>query len=284
MARNNQKRTQAPPKTTKASPKEKETPTVSPLSFVTPTEFVALPSGGRYYDTSHPLHNQEEVEINYMTARDEDILTSQTLLKKGVALERFLENIIVNKNVNPSQLLTGDRNAILVAARITGYGAEYETQVVCPACTTKAKHTFDLTQGNVYAGDVSGEYEATPTSNNTFLVTLPLTKVTAEIRLLTGEDELFITKRVQDNKRRKILESNLTTQFEKFIVSLNGDTNQAIIKQFISQMPACDSHHLRSTYRALTPNLDLTQNFECDSCGHSQRMEVPFTTDFFWPN
>ena len=78
------------------------------------------------------MHGQDTIEIRYMTAKDEDILTSKTLLKKGVAIERFLDNIIVNKNIKASSLFVGDRNAIIIAARISGYGADYTTNVTCP--------------------------------------------------------------------------------------------------------------------------------------------------------
>ena len=94
----------------------------APFSFVVPTEFVELPSEGRYYPEGHPLHNQETIEIKHMTAREEDLLTSRALLKKGVALERLLDSVIINKNIRAADLLVGDRNAILIAARISGYG------------------------------------------------------------------------------------------------------------------------------------------------------------------
>ena len=93
----------------------------------------------------------ETVEIRFMTAKDEDILTSQTLLKKGVAIEKFLSNVIVDKRIQPNRLLIGDRNAILIAARVTGYGETYETSVTCPSCNTKATFPFNLKQASVIA-------------------------------------------------------------------------------------------------------------------------------------
>ena len=97
----------------------------SGLNFVVPTEFVELPSGGKYYTDGHPLTGQETIEIKFMTAKDEDILTSRSLLKKGLAINRFLQNIIVNNEVKVDDLLIGDKNAILTAARVSGYGPEY---------------------------------------------------------------------------------------------------------------------------------------------------------------
>ena len=114
------------------------------LSFVAPTEFVVLPSGGKYYPEGHPLHGEDTVEIRMMTTKQEDILTSRALLKKGVAIDRFIQSILVTKGVTPDSMLVGDKNAILVAARISGYGSEYITQVQCPVCQERSKFEFDL--------------------------------------------------------------------------------------------------------------------------------------------
>ena len=93
------------------------------FSFVVPTDFVELPSQGKYYPENHPLHGQESIEIKQMTAKEEDILTSRTLLRKGIALDRVLQSVILNKNVNTDSMLVGDRNAIIVAMRIAGFGS-----------------------------------------------------------------------------------------------------------------------------------------------------------------
>ena len=106
----------------------------NPFSFVVPTEFVELPSKGKYYPEHHPLHNQETIELKHMTAKEEDILTSRALLKKGVALDRLLDSIIIDKRIKGENLFVGDRNAILLAARISGYGSDYSTKITCPSC------------------------------------------------------------------------------------------------------------------------------------------------------
>ena len=110
----------------------------------TSTELVDLPSEGRFYPKDHPLHNKDSVEIRYMTARDEDILTSPSLLRKGVAIDRFMESIIVTPGVEVGDLLVGDKSAIMIAARITGYGPDYSANVVCPECRTEFEHDFDV--------------------------------------------------------------------------------------------------------------------------------------------
>lgn len=283
MPRNNQRRATTGTSTAKKA-QPKVAPPTSVLDFVSPTEIVDLPSEGRYYPENHPLHGESTIEIRYMTAKDEDILTSQSLLRKGVAMEKFLQNIIVDKSIKSTDLLSGDRSAILVAARCTGYGEIYETEIDCPACGNKEVFGFNLREGKTYSGDDWDDLEIRETGTSTFLVTLPITKVTAEIKLLTGADEAMITTAVNNNKKRSMLEGSLTAQVAKFIVSLNSDENRDTIYKFVEMMPAYDSYHLRKAYRAVNPAFDLTQEYNCSSCGHSQDMEVPITANFFWPN
>jgi hypothetical protein len=251
------------------------------LTFATPTEFVELPSGGKYYPEGHPLHNQETVEIKFMTAKEEDILSSKTLLKQGIALERLLKSIMVDKRVNPSTLLSGDRNAILIASRITGYGSEYKTKITCPSCMASADSTYDLEDVTIVEREE--DEEVTWTENNTMIIELPLTKVLIEASLLTGKEELHLT-RIQENRRKKKQpETTLTDALKVMIVSINGEDTRDIISKFIEVAPARDLNHFRKIYERNTPNIDMKQDFECDSCGYLTDLEVPLTADFFWP-
>tara|TARA_R110002073_G_scaffold25276_2_gene84005 strand:- start:777 stop:1625 length:849 start_codon:yes stop_codon:yes gene_type:complete len=281
LPRNNQRRTGAPKKEAAAAASTNSKSSV--LDFVTPTEFVELPSGGRFYPEDHAFHNKETIEIRYMTAKDEDILTNQTLLRKGLALERLLENTLSNNDVDPSTLLVGDRNAIVVASRSTGYGPIYKTNVNCPSCLEKVKYSFDLTEAKIYNGDDHGDTDIQVTDSGTFLVELPLTQINVEMRLLNGADERALAADISE-KKANVLDNPLTSQLRRLIVSLNGETDTKTIEQFVELMPAQDSRFLRETHAAVTPNIDLTQHFKCSACGHEQEMEVPFTVDFFWPN
>ena len=265
-------------------------PAGKPLDFACPTEFVDLPSKGRFYPKEHPLHNKDSLEIRYMTAKDEDILTSKSLLKKGIAIDRFLQNIIVDKNIELSSLLVGDKNALVVASRITGYGANYATKVACPSCGTSQDYSFDLEASKVNEGGSEALEEnpemaaaAVATDNNTWRIECPKSKVTVEVKLLTGVEEKYMLKSQAMKKKNKLPEAVLTDQLRQTFVSVNGDSSQLSINTFIDVMPALDSRYVRSIYEKLMPNLDLTQEFECHSCGFEQEMEVPFTTDFFWP-
>ena len=254
----------------------------STLDFSTPTEIVDLPSKGRFYSEAHPLHNQETIEIKFMTAKDEDILTSPTLLKKGLAVDRFLQNIILNKRINVNSLLTGDKNAILVSSRINGFGADYTTKVTCPACTTVSENTFNLSEVQEYLGDDLGDYDISPTQHGTFVVKLPRTGFEVEVRLLTNKDENELAAKMQQNKKRSAYETNLTDQLRKIIVSVNGVEELNIINQFITNLPAFDSRYLRAAYLRVVPGLDMTQYFTCEACSFEKEVDIPLTVDFFW--
>ena len=253
------------------------------LDFATPTELVDLPSKGKFYSEGHPLYNQETIEIKYMTARDEDILTSPSLLKKGVAIDRFLQNVIRNQRINVSSLLSGDKNAILVASRINGFGADYTTKVTCPNCMAVNEHTFDLDAVEQYSGDVHDGYDIVATDRGTFIVKLPRTELEVEVRLLTSKDENELAAKMQANKKRSnVVETNLTDQLKKVIVSINGVDDMQSIHKVVNNLPAYDSRYLRGAFVRITPGLDMTQDFTCDSCGFEKEVDIPLTVDFFW--
>jgi len=253
------------------------------LNFVVPTEVVDLPSRGAFYLEGHPLHGKDTLEIRHMTAKEEDLLTSKTLLKKGLAIDRLLENIIIDLPSGPDHLLIGDKNAIIVATRIAAYGPEYNTRVACPTCSSVEEFSFNLSESKLMHPDDTEEAEFEKTENSTFLINLPKTGVTAEVRLFTGQDEKWLSKMADNKKKHGLGDATLTDQMRLFIVSLNGIDDKGQINQFIDAMPAADSRHLRNVYKTLNPNIDLTQDFSCDACGAESRMEVPFTSDFFWP-
>ena len=253
------------------------------FSFVVPTEFVELPSQGRFYPESHPLHGQDSIEIRQMTAKEEDMLTSRTLLKKGVALDRVISSLIVNKAIDPDSLFVGDRNAIIVATRVSGYGNIYETKVSCPSCGTNQEYSFDLNQANVYDGADARDLGVQTNDDGTFNVTLPRTGVDVQFRLLNGRDEKSFLSGLQSDRKTK-KEKNITRQIAAIVVSLNGDSSMQAKQYFIDNVPSIDSRHLRLAYRLAAPNVDLTQHFECSECSHEQDMEVPLSADFFWSN
>jgi len=255
------------------------------MSFSAPTEFVDLPSKGSFYSQGHPLHGVDSLEIKFMTAKEEDILTSQALLKKNLTIDRFLNSILVNKSINPSDLLVTDKNAIIIAARITGYGEQYTTGVKCPSCSVSSKVNIDLSnvlETGLHEVEVDEE-DAKLTENGTYIVETPRTGASVEIKLLDGHDEKRLTKVLDQRRKNNLPESIATTTMASFIVSVNGSTDPHYIGSFIENAPAADARYVREAFKSLTPGNDLSFSFECPECGHGEKMEVPLNAEFFWP-
>jgi hypothetical protein len=257
------------------------------LTFVTPIEIVDLPSRGVFYPEGHPLHNKDTIEIRYMTAKDEDTLSNQSLLKKGMALEKVLQDIVVDKTINMDTLLVGDKNAVIVAARKSAYGTDYQTKVTCPSCGKVQGYEFDLHNCNVKEPISDEELEQLgihKTEDCTFIFNLPILKVPVELKLLTGRDENFISQRVREAQlAKKDVESLLLLQLRLMIKSINNMSDPKVIAEVVTMLPAKDSKTIRQVYSQITPNMDLSHDFECKSCSFETRLEVPFTADFFWP-
>ena len=256
------------------------------FNWSVPTEFVTLPSAGRFYPPEHPLHNKTTGEIRYMTAKEEDILTSRSLLKEGLALDRMLQNLLVDETIRVGSLLIGDKNALVVAARRTGYGADYTTRVTCPACQSTEEFTFDIEDPPVNNFEEEMEKEGIEfTEVGTFMITLPMTKATVECALLTGDDEVRLYKEQERrNRKRKEELGGLTDALRSYIVGVNGEGSRMIIESFIQSLPARDARVLRRLYAKVVPTVNLTQEYVCPICTYSADMEVPLTTDFFWPD
>ncbi len=251
------------------------------LTFTTPTEFVELPSGGEYYPEGHRLHGEGTVEIKFMTAKEEDILTSKTLIKQGVALERLLKSVIVDRSIDPSTMLTGDRNALLIAARKSGYGEEYNAKINCPNCNSVNEICYDLDSIDVIHPEEDESVRWNSEGN--MIIQLPLSKLEVEAKLLTGKDEMYLSRTQESKRKKKLLETSIQDVLKTMIVSVNGDTSKEVLNAFITKVPARDIKHLREVYKRNTPNVEMNHDFECENCGYGTVLEVPFTVEFFWP-
>jgi hypothetical protein len=249
------------------------------LNFIVPTEHVPLPSKGRFYPRSHPLHNLETVEVKQMTAKEEDILTSRNLLKKGVALDKLLQSIVINKGINTDSLTAEDRSAIIIAARISAYGADYATTVTCPACTAKTKYTFNLLEKLDSAEQIQ---PVEVDEKGLFSITLPVTKWVVKCRALNGYDEKAIIRLSEAKKNPSEGDSLMLEQLKMTVISINGIEDRVAIESALSGMPARDSKHLRNTYQEIVKGIDMRHTFSCSSCEYEGELEVPLTPDFFW--
>ena len=282
MSRRNSGRTKAPKEQAPASQETPAAHTNDIFSFVTPTEFVELPSKGAFYDANHPLHDCEVVEIRHMTAREEDILTSEALLKSGMALNRLLQSVLVDKRVHPDSLLIGDKNAVLIATRQTGFGDEYNTTVNCSACGQPNEKEFSLASKEIKESRLPED--VTLLDNGNFAYHNSEYDLNLELKLLNGGDETRITKTLEKSKKHKRDVGSITTMLENILVSVNDIRDAAAIRQVANAMPVKLSRKLRAVYEEVMPNMGIYADFECDSCTHAERLEVPISLNFFWPD
>jgi len=253
------------------------------FSFVTPTEFVDLPSKGRFYTEDSPLAGVESVELRHMTAKEEDILTSEALLKKGIALDRMLQALLVDQGLNLDDFLIGDKNALVIGARITGFGADYATSLTCPNCNEVNNTTFDLHALSLHCADsIPEDIEVTP--GGTFKFKLPTTAVVLEVRLLTAGTEKQLSAAAERKKKMNLPDSRSTDLLKAVIVSVNGVVDPGMVAQFVDLMPSMDSRFLRRIYEKIKPDVDLNHEFTCDRCSYAGKVVMPLTADFFWPS
>ena len=240
-----------------------------------PSEVIDLPSEGKLYPEDSPLR-KGKLEIKYMTAKEEDILTSQNLIKKGLVIEKLLDSLILTKGVKSEDLVIGDKNAVMVAARILAYGPEYSCEVVNPNTGEKLTHTFNIADCPFIKlpKDVDG---------NNFEFKLPVSKQKITFKLLTGKDERMIGDEL--DKIRKLgtqVIPELTTRLRYLITSVDGNDEQSTINSFVENMLSKDSLSLRKEITKVTPDIDLSQ--EIDIEGDTVKVDIPMTVNFFWPN
>tara|TARA_B100000902_G_C27198201_1_gene857590 strand:+ start:376 stop:1125 length:750 start_codon:yes stop_codon:yes gene_type:complete len=240
-----------------------------------PTEMVDLPSKGLIYPKSNPL-SSGQVEMKYMTAKEEDILTNQNYIKDGSVLDRLLKALIVSKDVSYDDLVVGDKNAIMVAARILGYGADYTFTY------NNEEITVDLQDLKTISLDEDKMLEK---HVNKFEYTLPHSETLIQFKLLSTKDDNAVKAEV--NGLRKIdkkASPELSTRLKHMILSVNGNTDKSEIRKFVdTYMLARDSRALRSHIQTFQPDIDLKFNHE-SSDGIEREVSLPMTVNFFWPD
>jgi len=239
-----------------------------------PSEIIDLPSEGKLYPEGHAC-SDGKIEIKYMTAKEEDILTSQNLIKKGVVIDRLLDSLIITNGVKSNDLLLGDKNAVMVAARILAYGPEYVCDIPNPDGGTVTQ-TFNL-------ADCPFKKLPKNVKENKFEVDLPISKKKITFKLLDGKEEESILKDISASKKiGSQVAPELTTRLRYSITSVDGDDTQSTINSFSQNMLARDSMHLRKIMRDVTPDIDLSQEIEIG--GETVTVDIPMTVGFFWPD
>lgn len=247
-----------------------------------PTEVIELPSKGLIYPESNPL-SKGRIEIKYMTAKEEDILASQNLIRKGVVLDKLFESIVVDKDVNIDDIFIGDKNAILLATRVLGYGAEYKVEVTDPFTGEPQKISIDLSK--VQTKEIDEELLS---RDNSYSFQLPSGK-NIKFRLLTHKDEKDITAEIQAlqrlSKGQESISQDVTTRLRYMITEIDGNSDKGFINKFVREgLLARDSRALRKYVQEFSPDMDLKFNFVSDITGEGEALDIPFGINFFYPS
>ena len=240
-----------------------------------PTEVIDLPSGGKVYGKESPLA-EGKLEIKYMTTKEEDILMSENLIKKGVVIDKLLDSLIVTKGVKQEHLVLGDKNAVLVACRILAYGPEYTCEVTNPKNPDQqVEHTFDLSQCPFKTISEDIDY-----SDNSFDFITPIAKTKLKFKLLTGVEEKQIEKDIEQTKKFGY-NAEISTRLRYTITEVDGDNKPETITAFSQNMLARDSVALRNYINDISPDIDLTSEIKIG--GEPVSVSIPLTVGFFWP-
>ena len=244
-----------------------------------PVEIINLPSGGKYYPKGHPLReNGGQLEVKYMTAKEEDILTSTNLIANGTVMDRLLESIVVHTGVNPIELTTGDVNAVLVAARVLAYGKDYEVSITCEVCEESVDTVVDLSQlegpDDLIEVDEDGHHHFTTDSGLDIV-----------IRSMTRADERDAEKneKILQTKYNKKVSGIITSRLKLIIVSINGETDKNVLASMIDNLVVKDSQKIRREFNNINPTIDMTMEVTCGECDHTMKGAIPIGVDFFWP-
>jgi hypothetical protein len=243
-----------------------------------PTEMVSLPSKGLLYPKESPLA-KGEIEMKYMTAKEEDILTNSNFIRQGVVVDKLLQSLIITP-INYDELLIGDKNAVLVAARILGYGAEYEFKYTDER-NKEIEAKVDLSTLNEKPIDES----LFKTGINEFTYSLPKSGNVVTFKLLTHGDEKKIDQEIKGLQKVNPNGSyDITTRLKHMITSINGERDQKSIRDFIDNyMLAPDARSLREYYSKVQPDIDL-KYFPEDDSYTGEGITIPITLNFFWPD
>jgi hypothetical protein len=248
-----------------------------------PTEVITLPSKGLVYPESNPL-SKGSLEIKYMTAREEDILSSQNLIKKGIVLDKLFESVVVEPNVSIGDISIGDKNAILLATRILGYGPDYAVEVTDPFTLEVQKVNIDLSKIETKEID-----ETILNRQNRYEFVLPVSKKKIKFKLLTHKDEIDINAEIQSLNRLVKGDTNVSqevsTRLRYMIQEIDGNTDRVFINNFVkNSLLARDSKSLREYVKAISPDMNFKYEFTSDITGESEALDIPFGVGFFYPS
>jgi len=247
-------------------------------SYDFPTEIIDLPSKGKLYPKDHIL-SSGTIEMKYMTAKEEDILTNQSYIKQGVVLDKLFKALIMTK-VNYNDILLCDKNAIMIAARILGYGKDYEITVTDSESGEPISHTVDLTN----LKDKEIDWSLIEDGINAFPLTLPTSKKQIKLKLLSQGEQTKIDAELKGLAKIK-KEAGLTTLLKHVIVELDGDDDKSKIRKFVdTNLLAIDSRAIRQFLKTITPEIDMSIEVPVGEAGDTFPGQLDIGLDFFWPD
>lgn len=233
---------------------------------------------GLLYKKDSKLRGKKDIEIKEITSKDEDILLNQNYIKKGVVLDKLIESLLVDKTIKSDDILLCDKNALIMASRITSYGPEYNTEITCPKCNKKSKQKFDLRNFK------TKKLQVQPNENGLISLTLPKTGFNVEIKALDGKDEKILVELMNSAKTNsRDLVAVASTQIKLFVKSINGKTDRFEIEPILNNLPAMDARFLRTKYKEAMPDIDMKKEFICSNidCEHKEVLEVPLDARIF---
>jgi hypothetical protein len=253
-------------------------PHQSQKSYPFPTEVISLPSKGLCYPETHPL-SKGELTIKLMTAKEEDILTSSNLIRKGIHIDKLLESVVVEPGVKIDDILVGDKSAILVASRVLAFGADYPITVTDKYTGEEVEVNVDLSKIEIKELD-----ESKLNRNNEYEFVLPQSNTPIKFKLLTHGDELAINKDIEAISKVSQYSAEITARYRRIITEVNGSRDLSVIADFVTnKLLARDSKALRKHMNELTPDLNFTFNYTYPSTGETEALGIPFGVDFFYP-
>lgn len=245
-----------------------------------PVETVPLPSRGVIYNPDSFLYNRESLNIKAMTAHEEDILSSAAFIKEGTSVIRAIKSCITDPDVDVDEMIAGDRNALMVSMRITGYGSSYPVHHSCASCRTRNEVTVELNNLSINRLD----QEPVEKGKNLFEYILPVTGKKVRYKFLTGRDEREDSIKRDRLEKAGIVSNNTVTSFlERSIVSIDNVDDKNKISHFVKNMPALDSRKLRLHIINSEPGIDMSWEYQCSTCGTDNSFNIPITSEFFWP-
>jgi len=243
-----------------------------------PTEIIQLPSKGKFYPEGHPLSNGT-VEMKYMTAREEDILTNQSYIKQGVVLDKLFKSLIVTP-FDYNDLLVGDKNAIMIAARVLGYGKDYEFEVMTPSGNKQKVHV-DLTR----LEDRDINWDRVTPGVKEFELELPVSKRVVTFQLVTHGLQRKIDEEIKGLAKLRNENASITTMMKHIITSIDGQTDTKTIRHFVdNELFAVDSRYLRNELKSITPDISMEVDCIDEEDREPFRGSVSIGLDFFWPD